>query len=245
VNANVIKALICGTAGLLAGAGCGRATAQTPPPVAVAPAERPPASNRAPPSSPAAITVPAGWRELKLGMSEQEVQRVILRYQTKAGRWEKAERPILLTVRLSGNSLDSVGADPKRVHLWSIGDLDDGAGQVRLWHEEGQLAAIEVSGKVPPVVFIQKATEAYGAPRSVRIHFGDPATGVSEMREASLWVGADATALVWTSRSMVPTLLLWSNPAMARWAAAYQAALDAPAIAARSAAEAGEKATKF
>jgi hypothetical protein len=238
--------VICGASATLAGAGCGRTAAQTPPVLAIGPANFFPTATREPPPSPSKIAVPAGWRDLKLGMSEQEVQRVVLRYQAKPGRWEKAPQATLLTVRLSNDAIDAVGVDPRRVHEWSIGDLDEGAAQLRVWHEEGALAAIEVTGKVPAEVFLQKATEAYGgAPQHVRLRFGDEATGAWEVRDASLWTGLDATALVWTSRSRVPTLLLWSNPVMTRWAAAYQATLDAPSLAARSAAEASEKATKF
>ena len=90
------------------------------------------------------------------------------------------------------------------------------------------------------------ATQAYG-PRGRHswIHFNNDATGVTESREVSIWQNGQTTALVWKSNSLLPTLLLWSTAPMVRRAARYQAALDAPAIAAKSIEEAKAMGTKF
>jgi hypothetical protein len=175
------------------------------------------------------------------------VARIILRYRSSpANRWEQTTVPILPTVRLDADAIDVTAADPTQFHQWSIADLDDGAGLVRAWHEDGKLVAIEVSGKARPEVFQQLATQAYGAPvRQARLHFNDQATGVTETREVSIWRSGQTAAFVWKSNSLLPTLLLWSNGPMARRASRYQAALDAPVIAAKSIEEAKAMGTKF
>jgi hypothetical protein len=180
-------------------------------------------------------------------MSEQEVARIILRYRSNpANRWERSSVPRLPTVRLDADAIDATVVDPNQFHEWSIADLDDGAGLVRAWHEDGELVAIEVSGKARAEVFELLATQAYG-PRGGHawIHFNNDAAGVTESREVSIWQNGQTTALVWKSNSLLPTLLLWSTAPMVRRAARYQVALDAPAIAAKSIEEAKAMGTKF
>jgi hypothetical protein len=229
----------------LSGAACQRARAQ-----AVAPVD-PSASSAATSAEPGTPTpslqLPAGWRDLKFGMSEAEVQQVILRYQSRpGGRWEKSTRTTLPTVRLAIDAVDLTAVDATRFHQWSIADLDDGAGLVTAWHEDGKLVAVEVTGKVSADVFVRKATEAYGADaRQLRLRFGEGVTGASETRDVSLWRNGETAALVWSSYSLRPTLLLWSVDAMERRARDYQATLDAPALAAKATATAGENGTKF
>ncbi len=232
-----------------AGAGCERGRAQTvarsetagdalprdtSPPV-VAPPE---------PSAPAS-QVPDGWRDLKLGMSEREVEGIILRYRNKLGnKWEKSTTTSLPTVRLESTAIDEVVADPKRFHQWSIKDLDDGAGRVSAWFEEGKLVAVQVRGKARPEVFLAKATQALGAAPQNRVMRFRDRSGWSEERDVSIWRNAEAAKLIWSSASL-PTLLVWSNVAMNRRAAEYQAVLDAPDVAAKSKEQAEENGTKF
>src|SRR5579871_2660962 len=143
------------TVAALGGAGlaCERASAHAPP-------EQP-----ARPSLPDAAAVlprpvavlPGGWRDLKFGMTEAEVERVIAGYHAKPGiAWEKSARPRLLTVRLDAGAVDLTGVDPDRYQQWSVADLDDGAGQVTAWLENGKLIAVEVTGKVSAEVFLLK-----------------------------------------------------------------------------------------
>src|SRR5579862_9318401 len=198
------------TLAILGGAGgaCRRAAPQTPTPAQ--------AQRSAPVAAvvvPRAVAVlPDGWRDLKFGMSEAEVQHLIAGYETKPGiAWEKSARPRLLTVRLDAGAVDLTGVDPDRYHQWSIADLDDGAGRVTAWHEDGKLVALEVTGKVSADVFLLKATEAYGAPpEPLRLSFGEEATGASEMRAVSLWRDKDTLALVWPVFARTPVLLVWS-----------------------------------
>jgi hypothetical protein len=220
-------------------AGCGRAQAQQVATVATTTVEPRPILHGA--------KVPSGWRDLKFGMTEQEVARVILRYRKNpANRWEQASEPTLPTVRLDADAVDMTAVDPSQFHQWSIADLDDGAGLVRTWHEDGQLVAIEVSGKAQADVFQQMTTQVYGAPeRHVWVHFNDHATGVTDSREVAIWQNQQTAALMWKSHSLLPTLLLWSNGPMSRRASRYQATLDAPVIAAKSIEEAKAMGTKF
>jgi hypothetical protein len=237
--ARLALALAAGCLSVLGG--CGRAVAL--PPVSALP---PVAEPQPQPILPDA-DVPSGWRELKFGMSEQEVARIILRYRSSpANRWEQASVPRLPTVLLDADAIDATAVDPIQFHEWSIADLDDGAGLVRAWHEDGELVAIEVSGKARPEVFEQLATQAYGPPaRHAWVHFNNYVTGVTDTREVSIWRSGQTAAFVWKSNSLLPTLLLWSNGPMARRASRYQAALAAPAIAAKSIEEAKAMGTKF
>ena len=227
------------------GAACQRARAQVVAPV------NPPASAAATSGEPGTPTpslrLPAGWRDLKFGMSEEEVQQVVLRSQSNpGGRWERSARTTLPTVRLGVDAVDLTAVDATRFHQWSIADLDDGAALVSGWHEDGKLVAVEVTGKVSPDVFLRKATEAYGADaRQLRLRFGNGETGASETRDVALWRNGETVALVWSSYDRQPTLLLWSVDAMERRAKDFQAGLDAPAVAAKATAAAGESGTRF
>jgi hypothetical protein len=184
---------------------------------------------------------------LKFGMSEQQVQQVIAGYQQKRGpSWQKAVVPRVPTVRLSIGAVDVAAVDPLRFHEWRIADLDDGAALVQAWLEDGKLVALQVTGKVTSDVFVRKATDAYGAePQRVLLRLGDDATGAWQTRDGSMWRSGSATALIWTSSAFAPTLLVWADDAMIRRAAAYQGALDAPALAAKAAADTGASGTKF
>jgi hypothetical protein len=229
----------------MAGLGCERLRAQAPakpvpPPTSVAPAA-------AVPAGPGSVPTLAGWRDLKFGMSEQQVEQLILGYRQRSGStWQRAKVPHLPTVRLDLNAVDLTAVDPQRFHEWSIADLDDGAALVQAWHEDGKLVALEVTGKVAPDVFLRKATDAYGAqPKHVILRVGDDATGAWQTRDGSVWRSGEASALIWTSTALKPTLLVWSDGAMTRRAAVYQGTLDAPALAAKATAEADENGTKF
>jgi hypothetical protein len=195
------------------------------------------------PTVPAPLTVPNGWRDLKFGMSEEEVEGMIAKFQTSPGaHWQKSAASRVPTVRLAVNTLDLSTASP-RFRQWSTANLDDGAGRVWAWFDADGLVAVEVEGKARADVFARKAGEAYGAARRSLMSVRD-ASGGSQQRDVLIWAGSDATALVWITAD-VPSLLIWANGPLKRRALEYQAELDAPAVAAKAEEQGAENGTKF
>lgn len=191
-------------------------------------------------------TMPGGWRDLKFGMSAADVKKIMHEHPHGTDiRWENSETTHLPTVRWDLRTIDDVAVDGKRYRHWTVRELDDGAENINAWHDRGMLIAIQLKGRAEPDAFLRKASEAYSAPpQRAQFKFFDDRTKMQQLRDVATWRGDDMTAFLWTSASS-PMLLLWSNGAMAAREAEYQAALDAPATAARKAATAGEKGTRF
>jgi len=205
-----------------------------------------PHANVAPPASAQYVSMPKGWRDLHLGMSEEGAKKVIYEYRRNVtAKWTQSPATNLMTVRLDLGKVDRVAVDRKRFHEWSIEDLDEGTKRLLAWFDEGKLVAIQVEGTTTLDGFLRKATEAYGsAPRNSRVEFFDERTMTRESRSVAFWYGDDVTATVWAS-NYIPTLLLWSNAAMRQYATRYQTLLDAPALAASKEDQARENGTKF
>lgn len=213
-----------------------KAEPRTPPP-AVAVVAPTPASSAVPTppppvpevdlTAPFAEKMPNGWRDLRFGMNEAEVRKLILKARKSSDDWEKSQATSLPVVHLGLKYVNDISVDEKRFHHWTIWKLDDGAEFVRAWFDGGKLVAIQHTGKIKLEAFLPKASEAYGAePRVDDIAFFDATTGRKTERKVAVWRSSTATALLWDGGDGSPKLLMWSNPAMEEQANKYQASLD-------------------
>ena len=235
---------ICGAIFGAMAIGCSKEPAQPAPVPAVAPVAA--VSTAAQPPPAARVAVPAGWRDLRFGMSEAEVRKIIRTYRADADtKWQQSSSTNLPTVRLDLRKIDNVLVDRKQFHEWSIPELDEGAEFVHAWYDDGKLVAIQLKGRAASETFVRKAADAYGsAPKNATFEFFDDRTKMRDLRSVAFWRGDDTTAFIWVTASS-PTLLLWSNAAMGDHASRYQATIDAPAVAANKAEQAKENGTKF
>jgi hypothetical protein len=220
-------------------------------------AARPPAETAAPPARPAALTVPAGWRELRWGMSRHQTTKQLL-----SGRHSGLPRPPL--ERLAATTfpwLDPAGRlvtmplDPRRFSQWQILDLDEGATRVEVWFDDDHLMAVRAEAAVEHDAFLRKATAAYGGePTTHTMTFVDPAGSMT--RDVAVWRGAWSTVLVYENSRLCgaaaqtgvcprPTVLVVSAHATRTIGAMVTGAHDDAARAAAAAKAAAEQATRF
>jgi len=234
-----------------------------PTPTAAAPVARPvepqaqPAPPPAPPPDPLAPFVEnlsGGWRDLRWGMSEAEVRKLILKHRTSSDVWERHGQlhrdidpsgPKWIETSFPALSLSTLEVDscrdlnrfyyskPKAQNTtWRISDLDDGARSVRALFRGGKLVAIKADGKVPLEVFVEKAAEAYGKEhRRVEVTFRDCVFGYeTEKKMVALWRGNGTTIIIWATKAgkeMIPSVLATSDSAMEAIEADYQAEREA------------------
>lgn len=214
-----------------------------PSPATPLPAATPPEMDL---TSPFSEKLPSGWRDLRFGMSEAEVRKLILRQKKTQDDWERTPATSLPIVHLGKKYVHDMSVDDKRFHHWNVWHLDDGADFVRAWFDGGKLVAVQHTGRIKLDAFLQKASEAYGVePRVAELKFFDGTSMREEMRRVAVWRSNTTTALLWDGGEGTPKLLLWSTPAMDAQASTHQASLDAQEQRAKERAESKDKATTF
>jgi len=165
----------------------------------------------------AGAKLPQGWRELKFGMSEQQVQKKILEYRTKPDReWEQTPLTAMFVPDMANKKLVRRDLDSQRYHHWMIGHLDEGASTVRAFFGGGKLIAIQAMGTVSFNQYVQKATEAYGTPPqkakftvSDETSTGKPAD--TKQVDVAYWTGPTSTALIFQTSGWGPELFVIGN----------------------------------
>jgi hypothetical protein len=149
-------------------------------------------------TSPSASRIPAGWRDLRWGMSQQEVTKLILGYRSPANRsqpWEKINRTAFPLFN-PPDRLVNLALDDERFAHWETRALDDGANVVEAWFDHDQLIAVRAESNVQLVAFIRRASEDYGAaPTTASMTFVEPPS--SYTKKVSMWQGNATTALVY------------------------------------------------
>jgi hypothetical protein len=179
-------------------------------------------ANGVPNLSPFLATMPPGWRDLRFGMKEAEVSRIVNRYRTQhrphGDPWEKTpsnpEFPLLMP---TGMIVDISMWNEKRFHHWETSQLDEGASDVQAWFDKGILFAVKVHGGGSVSDFVEKATTTYGAPpRTFQAVFIEKLLGSAsppEKRDVFFWRGQGITAIFWQSGSE-PTALILTDQAI-------------------------------
>ena len=180
--------------------------------------------------------LPPGWRELRFGMTEAQVQKQILTYRTAKDReWELTPLTAMPLPDVAGKKIVEVDLPEKRFHHWMIGQLDDGAATVHAWFDGGKLVALRVMGTIDLGPFVQKAAQAYGAePERAKFRLVDQTSagrGEGKDVDVALWRSEQVTAIVFQPSGWGPELLIVSNPALA----AIRKALAKPATPAEDA----------
>lgn len=160
---------------------------------------------------------PAGWRDLKFGMTEKQVEAQILEYRTKADReWESTPLTAMPIPDLAAKTIAQTDLDASRFRHWMIGHLNEGAATVRAFFVDGKLFAVQVMGVVDFKKYVARAEEAYGA-KAERATFtwknatstGKPSD--AKQLEVALWRGEKTTALIYQPSGWGPELFIVSN----------------------------------
>ena len=176
------------------------------------------ASSESPGSDPTppAAKLPPGWRELRFGASELEVQQQLARAHPDL-RWERTPLSFTLAVDLAASSLVKANADPARIQHWMTPDLDNDAGIVHAWFENGKLFAVLVQERADKESYIRSATEALGsAPRRVSLTLVDETAsrgpGPPRSLDTAVWRGNGMMTLVYQTSDRGPELLICVDP---------------------------------
>lgn len=160
---------------------------------------------------------PSGWRGIRFGMSEAQVQKRILELRTKGDRdWEATRATALPLPDLIAKTLAQTDLDPKRFRHFMIGHLDEGAATVRAFFVDGKLFALQAMGVVDFETYVKKAQEAYGsAPERATFTLSDvTSTGKpadSRKVEVAYWKGGKTSALIFAPSGWGPELFVWSH----------------------------------
>ena len=198
-----------------------------------APSVQPHGEARAPKADTADLAQPfasgliSGWRDLRFGMSEAEVRKLLLKYRKTDAPWEKFPKTSFPLIRLKTREITEHSyADEKRFQHWGISDLDDADSRVNAWFEQGKLIGVEASGKISQEAFLERATAAYGVqPKTIPFEFFNEITTTKVTRDVAYWRGTDATAFLWSTGDS-PRLWVWSIAPMEASAAKYQESMD-------------------
>lgn len=160
---------------------------------------------------------PDGWRDLKFGMTEKQVEAQILKYRNRPDReWESTGLTAMPLPDLSAKTIAQTDLDAGRFRQWMIGHLDDGAATVRAFFVDGRLFAVQVMGVVDFGKYVEKAEAAYGA-RAERATFRwSDATSTGKPKDArelkvAFWRGGKTTALIYQPSGWGPELFIASN----------------------------------
>ncbi len=166
--------------------------------------------------------LPQGWRELKFGMGEAQVQKKVLEYRTQPDReWEQTPLTAMYVPDLAKKKLVMRDLDSARYHQWMIGHLDEGAATVRTFFAGGKLFAVQAMGTVTFNQYVEKAAAAYGSPpqRAKFTVSDETSTGKPEDSkevDVAYWKGPSSTALIFQVSGWGPELLVISNDGLGK-----------------------------
>lgn len=174
--------------------------------------------------------LPDGWRDLKFGMPEKQVEKKILEYRTKADRdWEQTGLTAMYVPDPAAKRLAMRDLDSEKYQQWMIGHLNEGAATTRTFFANGKLIAVQVMGTVDFNTYVKKAAQAYGQEpeRAKWTVTNETSTGKpsdTKELEVALWRGPRSTAIIFQPSGWGPELFVISNPALTAVNASLQKA---------------------
>ena len=155
--------------------------------------------------------LPNGWRDLRFGMTEQTIRRVIGTKWARHGerRWERIEwrGPTLPILAADGRFANAKGSPEMPLKELELDNVDSAFDHMTMWFFKGKLISLLVKptrDAASNADLIHKATEAYGVPpRFVQIVFA--AHGVpgafsdqDDIRDVAMWRNEDAAVMMWS-----------------------------------------------